>query len=289
MSEPVERESAEAADQDVWSAVAALEQIVEAMPDDHSSLAALVEAYEEVGDHTRSLEHALRLGELLLRQGELAAASELAERLSSRGHESEDLARFLARVEQTAAGGAPQGKGGAAAAEDGELAARMVFNMADELSLAWELMEAELLTEEEYSGVVQDLAEMSVAEALATSSVLHVLEARSFKRIDRVVEYLTGRYGTPVVSLSSFDLQPAATSLLPIEFATRRGALAFDSIGGDALVVVMNPSCDRLREDVRAIAKRDCHFFLALPGDFDKALHKVSGREEEPGEKPEGE
>ena len=80
---------------------------------------------------------------------------------------------------------------------------------------------------------------------------------------------------TPIISLLSFDIQKEAHGLLPMEFMIRRGAVVFDLIGDDALVVVMNPYDEALRAQVQEKAGRPCHFFLALPAEFDAAISKI--------------
>jgi hypothetical protein len=111
-------------------------------------------------------------------------------------------------------------------------------------------------------------------DAAGTVSVLHVLEHRSIRSFDRVLSRLSRECGTPMVSLASFDFQFAVCSLVPLPFAIRRGAFAFETVGRDLLVAVMNPRDRALRRDAEVVTERACHFFLTLPAEFDEAIKR---------------
>jgi hypothetical protein len=279
---------------EVWSAIAAFEQILEAMPDDRSSLETLAHAYAHIGDQTRARDYLVRLGRVLLREGDGPALLDLREALQPYKDDA-DVAALLA--DMTAA--VPPPEEGAAdnlvadaesratpladkpALEEeqgspGPLHPRMLtFRVADELALAWALYEAAELTQEEYAAVAQDLSEMSGGRSDMTVSVLHVLENRAFKRLERVVGFVGRQYHAPIVALQCFELIPATVRLLPLAFMIRRGALVFDALRNDLLVVVMNPSDKRLLADVRELTGRQCHFFVSLASEFDAALAGV--------------
>ncbi|MBN1556849.1 MAG: hypothetical protein JW951_01740 [Lentisphaerae bacterium] len=266
---------------EVWNAISAFEQILEAMPEDRTSLEALAGAYAQIGDHARARDYLIRLADVVVGGGDAAAAGELAGRLRPLEGGDERVAALVARLDALGAGG-----GGGAAPESGtaaqpgreEILARLRrggFNMAEAISFAWELMEAGELSESEYAKVVQDLTEMSVGGDTATVSVLHVLEARGSKSLDRVLAYCAREHGTAVVALSGFDLQYAIVTLLPQDVTVRCGALVFELLGDDALVVLMNPYDAGLRADLETLVGKRCHFFLALPSEFDQALERV--------------
>jgi len=150
------------------------------------------------------------------------------------------------------------------------------IDMSGALSLAWKLMESGALSEEDYSGMVQDLSEMAAEQSVATVSVLHVLEARGVKNIGQIMGAIANEYGTPIISLAGFDLQLQAVSSLPYETMVRCGTMPFEFMGSNALVVTMNPYDERLREETEQTLKRKCHFFITLPSEFDQALERVA-------------
>jgi len=271
------------AESEVWSAIAAFEKILEAMPDDRASLETLSHAYEHIGDQVKTLEYLMRLGDVIIRDGDAEAAGDIAGKLREFGSSDQQITDLCDRLDQLGSS-APAGDDvveQTPTVRAGRSSAH-AFRVADELSFAWRLFEAGELTQEEYASVAQDLSEMSADDHLSTASVLHTLDARSFSGMERLMGYVARDSRTPIVSLSSFDIPAEARSLLPTEFMIRRGAVVFDLIGDDALVAVMNPYDDALREQVQSEVGRPCHFFISLPAEFDAAVSN-SGEEEEEG------
>lgn len=276
--EETEQTSADATrlDDDVWAAISAFQQILQAIPNDRASLETLAHAFEQIGDHTQAREYVLRLGNVLVDEQDHEAATEFVAKLREYAGDDEDVDNLLAKVENLAAAA-----GGTKEAETSEAPRtgrkmRSSFNMAEELSCAWNLMQLGLLSEDEYSNVVQDLSDMSSQDSNVTVSVLHVLEGRQYKGLEKVINAMARECSTPYVSLLNFDVQHSAVTLLPFDYMVQRGVLVFDFIGEDGLVVVMNPYDKELQRDVQEQAGRPCHFFITLPSEFDRAIAKVS-------------
>jgi tetratricopeptide (TPR) repeat protein len=263
-------------EEEVWSAIAAFEQILEAMPEDRASLETLSHAYGQIGDQAKAYEYLLRLGRVLVADGDQESALELLGRLRElSGNDAEGIA-LLATIEKM--GPAPEAlpEQGAPQVEPTDTAVRMAPNMSEELAFTWNLLQASEVTQEEYASVVQDLTEMSTADTTATVSVLHALEARGFKGVDRVVAYVSQDCGVPYIALDSFDIPREAGSLLPLDFVVRRGALVFDFLGPHALAVLMNPYDNGLRKDIETLAQRPCHFYITHAAAFDRAVDRIS-------------
>ena len=264
-------------DDDVWSAISAFQQILQAIPNDRASLETLAHAFGQIGDHTQAREYVLRLGKVLLEEKDAAAVAEFLPTLRSYAGDDTEATRLLADLEamQQAGSGVAEGdKGGASETRSRQI--RKSFNMAEELSCAWNLMQAGQLNEEEYSNVVQDLSDMSSQESSVTVSVLHVLEGRRYKGLERIVNAMARECSTPYVSLLSFDLQHDAISLLPLDYMVQRGVMVFDFVGKEGLAVVMNPYDKELRRDVEEQVGVNCHFFITLPSEFDMAVGKAT-------------
>jgi len=280
MAKKPEKESKSDLEQKVWSAISAFEQILEAMPNDRASLDALVHAYEQVGDITKAQEYIVRLGNAIIEENDAEAGHEIIEKLRMYAKDDVKSRQLLGRMEvflsdRKVAAAAPKTEVQPKPAKAGAVELRANFNISDELSFAWNLLEANELTQEEYASVVQDLTEMSAGESNATISVLHVLEVRGFKNLEKIIGFISKQCATPVISLASFDLQAPAVSALPLDFMLRRGAIVFESLGNDCLVVVMNPYNKQLRQEIEAALGRKCHFFISLATEFDQALAKV--------------
>lgn len=277
-----DKESKKGLEEEIWSAISAFEQILEAMPNDRASLEALSHAYEQINDHTRAKDYILRLGNVLVDEADAKAARELLEKIRPYAEEDPGAGELVARIEKLTT---EQGPGAAPAEAEAQTRqsqavageqVRTGFNMAEELSFAWNLLEAEKLTQEEYASVVQDLTEMSTGDSVDTISVLHVLEVRGFKNLEKIIVFVSKECGTPIISLVDFELQPKAVSILPLDFMVRRGVLLFELLGKDAMAVVMNPYDKQLRKDVETQAGKKCHFFITLSSDFDQMLAKIT-------------
>ena len=271
----------------VWSAIAAFEQIVETIPNDRVSLEALSHAYEQVGDLARSRDYLVRLANVVVDEKDRDAAELLRERLVRYAASDETVRQAEARIEAYLASGQPEakvitlGEDAAPAAQDRKKAAepeRSTSHVAAELSFAWTLFQAGELTQEEYATVAQDLSETSAGHGDVTVSVLHVLQDRGNRNVERIAAFAARETGTPLIPLSLFDAQDNALNLLPPDFVTRHSAIAFETMGNDVLVAVLNPYNKAVRRRVEAVIGRTCHYFLTLPTEFDAVLERINKR-----------
>ncbi|MDD5344868.1 MAG: hypothetical protein PHW12_10685, partial [Smithella sp.] len=268
---------------EIMNAILAFEQILEAMPNDKASLEALSHAYEQLGDHTKAKDYFIMLARVIMEENDHETIKEMLPKIKTYGFDDADAKKLADKMEKMVAlHTEASAKLPLAPTADQKTTARKAeaikatFNMAEELALAWNLMEAKEITQEAYANIVQDLTEMSAGDSAATVSVLHVLEARGFKGIERIICYLASQCSAPYISLANFEILYAPATVLPPEFITRRGAFIFDFIGKDATAVVLNPYDKQLRKDVEAISGRKCHFFVTLPSEFDQAVEKMN-------------
>jgi|GEM_PF-575271 len=281
---------------EVWNAIMAFEQILEAIPNDRTSLETLSDAYEQIGDLTKAKDYTLRLAKVILDEADNESAAGILPKIQHYASEDPAVKDLLKKIENLTklaatppkADGKPDEKNvaipgsspasihhvaTAAATPAAEI--KSAFNITSELSFAWNLMKSNDLSQEEYSSLVQDLTEMSSTDATVTVSVLHVLNDRGFKNLFKIMVSVAKDCGTPILNLSSFDIQATAYSLLPPEFMIRRGVLPFELFGKDCLAVIMNPYDKQLMKDVESITGRKFHFFLTLPAEFDSAMAKI--------------
>ncbi len=291
MSAANESKQREELESQVWSAIAAFEQIVQTIPNDRVSLEALSHAYEQVGDLARSRDFLVRLVGVVVTEKDRDAAELLRERLERHAATSAEARDAQTRLEAFLAQGHPEARAVDVSAEAAAVGARgepddserSTSHVAAELSFAWTLFQAGELTQEEYATVAQDLSEVSASKSAVTVSVLHVLQDRGNRNVERIVAYATRDAGTPMIPLSLFDVQPAVLRLLPPDFVVRHGVMPFEVMGTDVLVVLLNPYNKALRKRVETIIGRNCHFFLTLPTEFDAVMERVG---EQDGKKP---
>ena len=255
-----------AGESELWSAIAAFERILEVMPTDRLALETLSDAYQKLGDITRATEYTVRLAEAVIHDRDAQAGEKLLEKmkLMAKGPgipEARSKLEALIKTDAEAAAGRPGGRKGA--------------DITREISLAWDLLQAGQINQEDYSHVVADLSENISKRVDVPVTVLHALNDRQFKGLDRVIAYLSKLSGKPVIPLSNFEITKDALSQLPIEFMSRRGAIVFELMGQDALVAVLSPLDKDLQDDVKRITRKRCHFYVVSPTDYDAALANI--------------
>ncbi len=272
---------------EVWDAISAFERILEVMPDDRTSLDTLVHAYTQLGDHTRARDYLVRLAVVVADEQDAEAAGLLIEKIKPFVETDPSIKALCERLSALASGSEATGAGGAEPARE-ETAKKSVsvggresllhkkVNITEELSFAWDLLQAGELTQEQYAEVVQDLTEISSnASDKGALSMLHVIETRGFGNMDRVLVFAAHKGDTPLINLSNFEMNDEAISLLPLDYMIRQGVLPFDMLGPDILVVIQNPYDRELRKRIEQIAGRNAHFFLTPPHEFNTAIGQV--------------
>jgi tetratricopeptide (TPR) repeat protein len=296
-------EKLEGTDEEVWNAILACEQILEAMPNDRHSLRTLSNAYEQVGDLVKAKEYMLRLGEVVLSEQDETAAVDMQKRLAKYS-DDEKAQELLAALnvlkpwdsaadtpEEDVAvhdldGAAPTpAKSGAKAktsaptkgsAKTGKTTGQRVeISLTEEIALAWSLHEAGVFDEEEYSSVVDDLTRLSGGDTELTISVFHVLQDRQSPNLESALTSASAAYGTPIIALSNFAIARETAELLPMDYMIRRGVVPYERMGNRVLVAVMNPLDKQLRQEVDQKLGRDCFYYLVSPVEFDAALSRM--------------
>lgn len=141
-----------------------------------------------------------------------------------------------------------------------------------EAFVALKLVLAGAITEGEYMVALDDLYASPSPERPGTPrSALHALQRGGFGGGTKTLVVLASDSGVPLLPLARFQPQVEAFSRLPVEFATVRGALAFDCLHEDLLVAVLNPYNLVLQEEVRRVGKRAI-FYLVAAAEYDATL-----------------
>lgn len=252
----------------VREAITAFEQILEALPDDQLALETLLDAYEEIGDRPKALEYLIRLARVVADESDAEAAPRIIEKLRKLGADHPGACEWADRLTRLASPAKPA----AAAAEP---VRRRGVDIAPELALAWNLAQAGELSQEDYASIAHDLSENSMRTVVVPVTVQHVLYDRGFKQIDKILQFMSINSGLPIIPLGQFDLQKEAYSLLPLDFMARRAAVVFELMDSDALVALLNPYDTELRDEVRRLTGRPCHFYLTTALAYDACLDRV--------------
>ncbi len=276
----------------VWNAIAAFEQIVETIPNDRVSLEALSHAYEQVGDLSRAREYLSRLVAVVIEEKDRDTAEMLRERLIQFAVSDPMARETQAKLEFFLAAGEGEVKDFDVSPGHSEVEIlkheetdRRSAHVASELSFAWTLFQAGELSQEEYAVVAQDLSAISTNLSVVTVSVLHTLHDRGSRNLDRILAFAARDSGVPVIPLSLFEVPESTYALIPRDFMIRHGVMAFEVMGNDVLVVVLNPYNKTLREKVESLVGRRCHYFMTPPSDFNATLEHHARKESM---KPEG-
>lgn len=255
---------------EVWNAIGQFEKILEVMPNDRFSLETLADAYEKIGDHTRSKDYLLRLANVLADENDEDAAHDTLQKLKLFDQADQNVKDTIARLE-----GLQSKKVMAVVIDSGQTLASRQGHIAAEISMAWNLLQAKKLSQEEYSLIVHDLSENSGRAGDIPVSTLHALHDRNYPGINEIMSFVATACNTPMICLNNFELQKDVCALLSRELIINRGAIVFETIGKDALVAILNPYDDQLKMDIEGLTGKDCHYFLVAPEDFDGALGKV--------------
>ena len=239
------------------------EQMLQLMPDDRTTLEFLVVAYEQLNEPEKSKQTVITLTKLLLKQGDFAAAKGLLPRLEAI---DTDEAKILALRVRRLAGPRPElVPETPKAMSQEELAAEESRHACDaEVALIELLWSDGVVTSEEEAMHVRDqiLATPS-GRGIFLVSALSIFEKENFELCERCIAFLADRFGMPPVSISAFERKADLIGKFPAELLRVHGAVPFAAIGDIALVALLNPADEALRNKLTSYMK--CRFYLTLP------------------------
>ena len=245
---------------EVWNAISAFEQILEAMPTDRVALETLFEAYEQIGQTGKAVEYLVRLGENVAEERDAEAATTILAKLRQLAPDDPSAMEMAQRLEELAHHSPSVSSEETKTEGDTK---RKSANITHELSLAWSLLQAGKLDQEQYSQLVQELSEGSSNSEKYPITVLQMLEGGDPEIIANVMAYMAKDSGTPMVHLQSFELDPETSGLLSLDFMTSNAAICFGSLGDEVMVAIQNPYDIDLRSEVEKQAGKRCHYYLA--------------------------
>ena len=246
------------------------EQMLQLMPDDRTTLEFLVVAYDQLNEPEKGKKTVVSLAKLLLKQGDFAAAEGLLPRLEA--VDTDEAKILVLKIRRLAAPGPELVPEVPKALTPAELAAEEMRMAADaEVSLVELLWSNGVIsTDDEAMHVRDQLVAEPVAGRIFLVSALAILEKENIDLCERCMAFLADRFSAPPVSISAFERNAELVGRFPEEVLRIHGAVPFAKIGNVALVAVLNPMDDRLRERLSEVMK--CRFFLTLPSAAEKWL-----------------
>jgi tetratricopeptide (TPR) repeat protein len=265
------RASSASVESEARSAITTFEQILEVVPDDRLALESLHEAYLGLGDTQNALKYLLRLADLLDQSREWDALAGMLDKLHFLADNHPEIMERIQALETQLQAGESLAPGRQTASSEDEAGQ----DIRPELALAWKLHESDLLTQEEYASIANDLTEMLSRKVDVPITLLHILYDQGYKQTERIVQFLIKDSRTPHVHISSFETPPSVREMLPLDFMSRRAAIPFEVIGREVMIGILNPYDENLLSAVRQIIKAPCHFYLVTPADYDHALNSL--------------
>lgn len=256
--------------------VETLEQILEVMPEDLSTLQTLYETYIKLEKPQEAFEYLDKIADFAVRSQHEEAVRFALQQYQALGDAGPEIEGRKAQLQVLLAGDASVVETIGETPEVKETGSDVgAQDLEAEMALAWDLFQDEQLTQEEYSNVLHDLTEMSSRAVGVPVTVLHVLHDRQFSRFERLITHLCEKSEVPIVSLSSYEENEDLRSVLPEEFPGKRGVLPFASVGDDLLVAVLNPFDKTRLRSAESESGRACHPYLVAPDDYDRRLDQL--------------
>lgn len=269
-------------DQKLAEGIAYFEQMLQAMPEDRTTLEFLSVAYAQAGNQDKCRNALISLSKVLIKEGDFESAIRIAERLETF---DDDLAKITALKVRAAAAPTPtlepeKPSEETIAADNIVLAIRE--GKAAESELVTHLLSRRSIDDKTADSIQRHLDELPESSIPFLVSALAFLEKENIALAELCASHVADSSGCPPVPLASFDIPQKLRDILPEPLVKVRGAVPFAELGDVLLVALINPMDDKLRQKVEAAAGRHCRFFLCPPGAAEPVLDKLfaAGTEE---------
>ncbi len=260
--------------------IAYFEQMLDVLPDDRTTLEFLVVAYAQQGETAKEEAMLARLARLMVRDCDLEALRALVPRLETA--QDPQAKAILLRANALLAPPpdltpeVPHAASGA-----GDLAELKRHAIASEIALAKLLKTGDFITEEECALIIEHLEASPSDERIFLISALQILEKENPTACERALAYLADQFETPPIPLASFEILAQLPPGWNKDLARLRGTVPFGRVGSVWLVALLNPSDDKLLDDITATLNGSCRFYLAEPHAIEAVLATQFGEREE--------
>ena len=256
------------------------EQMLQLMPDDRTTLEFLVVAYDQLNEKEKGEKAVVSLTNLLLKQGDFAAAEGLLPRLEAiDSDEAKILALKVHRLAAPSPELVPEAPRELTAAELSAEETREAISA--EGSLVEFLWSNGVIPGEEDAKKVRDqVVATPVAGRIFLVSALAILEKENFELCEKCMAFLADCFSTPPVSINAFERKADLLKHFPADLLRIHGAVPFAAIGDVTLVALLNPADERLRGRLSESGK--CRFYITLPSAAEEWLDAAFSGESSP-------
>ena len=239
------------------------EQMLQLMPDDRVTLVFLAVAYDQLGETEKGKKTVVSLANLLLKQGDLAAAKDLLPRLET--IDTDEAKILVLKIRRLTAPGPELVPETPKPLTPAELAAEETQAAVDsEVALVELLWSNGVIASEEDAMRLRDqIVSTPSSGGIFLVSALAILEKENSELCEKCLAFLADRFGTPPVPVAPFERNADILGRFPAETLRIRGVVPFARIGEVALVALINPADEKLRERLSEVMK--CRFYVTLP------------------------
>jgi hypothetical protein len=252
-----------------------LEEMLELMPDDRTTLEFLVVAYEQLKEPEKSKKSVISLTKLLLKQGDYAAAEGLLPRLEAIDtDEAKILALKVHRLTAPLPELKPEAPKVLTLAEQAAEETREA--LAAESSLIELLQSNGVIPDgDEASRLREQLDATAAGDGVFLISALSILEKENLELCEKCIAFLADRFSIPPVPIAPFERKADIVDRFPADILRIHGVVPFAKIGETALVALLNPVDERLRDNLSEIMT--CRFYLTMPSAAESWLGALQG------------
>ena len=268
-------------DVSIHEAIQTFETILEVFPEDVNALESLIVSYEKLNDSTRMRQHAQTLIQLLMREEDWARVLDFANRLLKTDPTDPDAQAYQEEAQKHLLTQAAAGEATSPLSPHKTVTTKapLTFDLRGELDLAWNLLQSNIITQEQYESVIERLTESSRnAQGDAPLSILQELREMERVDLDKIIAFLAADAGVPFIELSRIECPEETLALLPLAQAKRLGIMPFDQVENELLVAVLNPVDLELRKRVTKFFGTKVHFFFTSPDEFLQGIAKQEER-----------
>lgn len=255
-----------------------LQQILEVMPDNTDTLRTLYGAFIQIGELEKALETLARLESAAHSVGDQDALNFVLEQYASIEDEAPELKKHADTLRTMNQGAPSQSSSNTIPHESPP--STPTDSVEQEMALAWELLQDEQLSQEEYAGAISDLTEISSSKGGAPITLLNALFDRNFSRMERLLVHLSTKTGVPIIDMSRFEADEELNTLFTPEFCINHAIVPFGKIGNEILIGVLNPVDPSPRTAAAAECGRPVHPCLVGVQDFDLRYDAIKKAQE---------
>ncbi len=257
--------------------VAYFEQMLQIMPEDRTTLEFLVVAYDQLGRHEDGQRSLVSLAKILIKDRDIEALEGLLPRL-----ESSDLeeAKAIALKVRTMVAPAPDLKPEAPRELTLEEQISDVSRaaVAAENALVDSLLADGVMNAESAKTLREHVAATPTGGRVFLVSALQILEKENPELAERCIAHLADVHSVPPIPLSAFDVPRDLVGKFPALTLRIRGVVPFATLGTQALVVLLNPADQKLKDELCAVMP--CRFYLADASSVEATLQKLFPHQE---------